>query len=349
MASKLGDILEKVKVEAPSPGDSSADLVVICGEDVHRLHSALLASKAGFFEAALNAPMVEREEGKINIGGVEPEIFKKVVKFIYEQDLEFDLEDELEGLLDAADHFDFAELKTKVNEMVKDALDEENVMATAGLAELFNAKELLATCIEAVVRLEVRLEAGYVARCPGVALALVEYWREKAMEKARQERMLALRDEMRGVLMDRGVKGAMLEECLVYLNEEPALRQVRKDRAWREEGEDLGLGARGMALALDLARASFELVDALEAKLLESSFEARQELDREIAVEREVEREMREREWLQIQEEEDEEGENGNGAMALNGNGVNGAENGSRKTSGIDEGLYSRQLFVLGM
>ena len=41
-------------------------------------------------------------------------------------------------------------------------------------------------------------------------------------------------------------------------------------------------------------------------------------------------------------------GKNGNGAMALNGNGVNGAENGSRKTSGIDEGLYSRQLFVLG-
>ena len=79
MASKLGDILEKVKVEAPSPGDSSADLVVICGEDVHRLHSALLASKAGFFEAALNAPMVEREEGKINIRGVEPEIFKKVL------------------------------------------------------------------------------------------------------------------------------------------------------------------------------------------------------------------------------------------------------------------------------
>jgi len=39
---------------------------------------------------------------------------------------------------------------------------------------------------------------------------------------------------------------------------------------------------------------------------------------------------------------------NGNGKMAQNGNGVtsNGTENGSSK--GIDEGLYSRQLFVLG-
>ena len=41
-------------------------------------------------------------------------------------------------------------------------------------------------------------------------------------------------------------------------------------------------------------------------------------------------------------------GKNGNGAVALNGNGVNGFENRSEKTSGIDEGLYSRQLFVLG-
>ena len=39
---------------------------------------------------------------------------------------------------------------------------------------------------------------------------------------------------------------------------------------------------------------------------------------------------------------------NGNGTMAHNGNGVNtnGVENGSGKP--IDEGLYSRQLFVLG-
>ena len=39
---------------------------------------------------------------------------------------------------------------------------------------------------------------------------------------------------------------------------------------------------------------------------------------------------------------------NGNGTMAHNGNGVtsNGTENGADKQ--IDEGLYSRQLFVLG-
>ena len=42
-------------------------------------------------------------------------------------------------------------------------------------------------------------------------------------------------------------------------------------------------------------------------------------------------------------------GRNGNGKMTSNGNGVasNGTENGSEKQ--IDEGLYSRQLFVLGM
>ena len=34
--------------------------------------------------------MVWREKGKINIREVESEIFKKVVRFMYEQDLEFD-------------------------------------------------------------------------------------------------------------------------------------------------------------------------------------------------------------------------------------------------------------------
>ena len=38
-----------------------------------------------------------------------------------------------------------------------------------------------------------------------------------------------------------------------------------------------------------------------------------------------------------------------NGKMAQNGNGVNGSENnGSGAPGEIDEGLYSRQLFVLG-
>lgn len=38
---------------------------------------------------------------------------------------------------------------------------------------------------------------------------------------------------------------------------------------------------------------------------------------------------------------------NGNG-MAHAGNGVNGTQNGGGAEGGIDEGLYSRQLFVLG-
>ena len=209
MASKLGDIKEKFELDAPSPGDSSADLVVICGEDVHRLHSALLASKAGFFEAAFNAPMEEREEGKIHIREVEPEIFKKVVKFMYKQDLEFDHEKELEGLLDAADRFDFEELKTKINEIVKDTLGEDNVLPTASLAELFNAKELLGSCIQAVVRLEVKMEVEYVTGSPGVVLALVEYCRVEAKRRSvelaeKDEELRNKEEEMKTMREDRG-------------------------------------------------------------------------------------------------------------------------------------------------
>ena len=153
--------------------------------------------------------MVERQEGRIHIGKVEPEIFEKVVKFMYEQNLKFDHEKELEGVLDAADRFDFKELKTKVNKMVKDALGKDNVLTTAGLAELYNAKELLASCIKVMVRLEVRLEAGYVARWPGVALALVEYWRQEAGRKSgelaeKEEKLRNREEEVKTLIEGRG-------------------------------------------------------------------------------------------------------------------------------------------------
>ena len=188
------EVPEPKKIEEKDliPGDVTADVVVICGEDAHRLHSDLIASKAVFFKVALSTPMVERVESKIQIKGVEPEIFKKVVKFMYEHDLEFDHEIELEDVLDAADRFDFDELKTEVNKIVKDTLGQDNMLAIAILAELFNATELLASCVKTMARLDVKLNAKYVKESPRVVLALLDHCREETRKK--DEELMILRE-----------------------------------------------------------------------------------------------------------------------------------------------------------
>ena len=87
-----------------------ADVIILCGEDTHHLHSRRLADKSSFFKTALDIPMVEKKENKIEIKEVDPKIFKKVINYMYEERLEFDKETELSQILDAADHFDMEEL-----------------------------------------------------------------------------------------------------------------------------------------------------------------------------------------------------------------------------------------------
>ena len=93
------------------------------------------------------------------------------------QELEFYHEKKLEVVIDAAEPFDFDELETEANKIVKD------ILTIASLAELFNAKELLASCMKVLARLEVKLEAEYESRSPRVVLAVLEYCRVEARTK----------------------------------------------------------------------------------------------------------------------------------------------------------------------
>ena len=113
--------------ERVEPNDETADITVLCGETNFKLHSELMCKKSNFFKVALDIPMTEKKEKRVEIRDVEIEIFQKVIEFLYKDNLEFEIESELAGLLDAADRFDIEELKDQISGNVSKILEENEI------------------------------------------------------------------------------------------------------------------------------------------------------------------------------------------------------------------------------
>merc|ERR1719319_673829 len=117
----------------------------------------------------LDAPMVEKERK------VDPDIFEKVILFIYtkfdrNRTFNFDVVQQLEGMLDAAERFDMEELKTEVRDVVEEFISEKRdfntrgfLVKTGSLAEMYNAEELLDLAASVIVYHGNKLEKREVA------------------------------------------------------------------------------------------------------------------------------------------------------------------------------------------
>ena len=200
--------------ERLKPNDETADITVLCGETTFKLHSELMSTKSNFFKAALDMPMKEKKEKRVEIKHVEIEIFQKVIEFIYEDNLEFEIESELAGLLDAADRFDIEEFKDKICENVSQIIEENEIedkkvkflanqlmkivssnkeeeggqkskdttkdasqlyiLEVAHLAKIFNAVKLLSVCAEFVVRMEIQIKLEDINENPKLVVKILE-------------------------------------------------------------------------------------------------------------------------------------------------------------------------------
>ena len=135
--------------------------------------------------------MVEKERKEISIKDVDPDIFEKVILFIYtkydrNRMFNFDVMHQLEGMLDAAERFDMEDLKTEVKDVVEEFISEkgdlntrEFLVNTGTLAELYNAEELLDLAASEIVDNGSNLEKKEVANSPGLAVAVMAKFRIK--------------------------------------------------------------------------------------------------------------------------------------------------------------------------
>ena len=154
--------------------EACGDVIVVCGEDIHHLHSWRLVQKSNFFKTALDIPMKEKQEKKIEVKEVDPDIFQIVINYMYHGRLEFDKETQLENILDAADHFDMEELKDEIGNQLKEDIDKDNVLDMAALAELYHANMLLCKCIEYVIEENVTIKIEDVKKYPNVFIGIMD-------------------------------------------------------------------------------------------------------------------------------------------------------------------------------
>ena len=193
MSMELCEGMAKVRVE------ETADVTVVCGEDIYHLHADLLAAKSRFFATALDIAMVEKQEGKVVVKGVKPETFKKVVGYMYEEKLEEGMD--LGEMLEAADWYDMEELKEDIFNKVKSNLNTANVLAIGNLADTFNAERLVQACVRFLLEEAIVLTREEVVASPGLAVALLaeeRKEREVVVEEraAMEDRILALEQEL---------------------------------------------------------------------------------------------------------------------------------------------------------
>lgn len=177
--SGISEEMEKVKIVEGFKEEAvneTSDLVVLCGEDTYHLNSGKLSGKSMFFRMALDTPMLEKKERKIEIKVVDDQIFKKVIKFIYDDKLELELDGktELSKMFDAADRFDIESLKTELGNQIEKHLDKENIIDIAHMAQIYHAKKLLNICIEFIIMEDIKIEMRDVAGNPGLAVAVME-------------------------------------------------------------------------------------------------------------------------------------------------------------------------------
>ena len=192
------------------------DVTVTCGPLTLSLHSFVLATHSKFFATMLDAPMVEKESRKVAVKNMEPEIFRKVLGFMYTKKLSLDVVSQLEEMLEAADRFDMEELKERIHWEVwwwrirmlghrcrncepgcKEKSDfRDNLVTTAILAERYNAEKLLNSSVEQMVRYNIRPEMEELTNSPKLEVAVIDEHIVKYQEVSEvKDRRRELKDE----------------------------------------------------------------------------------------------------------------------------------------------------------
>jgi speckle-type POZ protein len=129
-------------------------------------HGWLLAARSPVFEAELLAAPKEKASGgvvrrRVEIGGMEPKVFKALLHFMYTDALPSKMENEKEeeetqgaavamaqGLLAAAHRYKLERLKLMCEEMLCQRIDLDTVAGTLAVAEQHGCGALKAACVE---------------------------------------------------------------------------------------------------------------------------------------------------------------------------------------------------------
>ncbi|XP_057318314.1 speckle-type POZ protein B-like [Microplitis mediator] len=130
---------------------TNSDVILAVGDKIFKAHKLILSARSPVFFAMFTHEMKEKKENTVTISDIDPEIFEKILKFIYTDNID-DLDADAECLLELADKYQLLELKRLCEESLSKSVSIDNAIQLMILADLHNADKLLEFIFEFIIR-----------------------------------------------------------------------------------------------------------------------------------------------------------------------------------------------------
>ncbi|XP_057324124.1 speckle-type POZ protein-like A [Microplitis mediator] len=128
----------------------NTDVTIFIGDKEFQAHKIIMTARSPVFSAMFDHEMIEKKTKQVSITDISPEIFEKVLEYIY-TDQVTDLDDIAADLLEAADKYQLLSLKKMCEHSLCTTLKCDDVVKRMILADRHNAGQLLDYVTECLV------------------------------------------------------------------------------------------------------------------------------------------------------------------------------------------------------
>ncbi|XP_057319019.1 speckle-type POZ protein B-like [Microplitis mediator] len=129
----------------------NSDVIFIVGDEKFKAHKIILSARSPVFFAMFTHDMKEKRDNEVAIPDIKPEIFNKMLKFIYTDEID-NLNADAAYLLEAADKYQLLNLKSLCEESLSKSASIDNAIKLMILADLHNANQLLEFIFEFMIK-----------------------------------------------------------------------------------------------------------------------------------------------------------------------------------------------------
>ncbi|XP_057317898.1 speckle-type POZ protein B-like isoform X2 [Microplitis mediator] len=120
----------------------NCDVTFVVGNEKFKAHKIILSARSPVFSAMFTHKMKENRDNEVAIPDIEPEIFNKLLEFIYTDDIK-NLDMDAASLFEAADKYQLLKLKSLCEVSLSKSASIDNAIKLMILADLHNANQLL--------------------------------------------------------------------------------------------------------------------------------------------------------------------------------------------------------------
>jgi len=140
---QLSDDLRKLLIK-----EKDSDVTFTIGDEKIKAHRLILSARSEYFDAMFHSRMKEDADKDVEIHDCEPEIFMRIIEFLYTDTPPEDIDEISMKLLPYADQYLVTSLKNHCANSLKNNLSPENIKEVLILAHTHNCPSLKERCFE---------------------------------------------------------------------------------------------------------------------------------------------------------------------------------------------------------